>query len=92
MNTHPSLDLLLVFAQTVQGDDNEVAHLDFLKVRKLLHEHVWQSVILKHNVPVVSDRDCRGYDPGVMHVLTFHTVKPYGNSCKRLSAALLPLK
>ena len=32
MYSHPSLDLLLVFAQTVQGNDNEIALLDFLKV------------------------------------------------------------
>ena len=92
MYPHPSFDLLLVFAQTVQGNDNEIALLNFLKVRKLLHEHVRQSVILKHNVPVVTDRDCRGYDPRMMHVLAFHTVKSNGNSCKRLTATLLPLK
>ena len=92
MDTYPTLDLLLVFADGIQRYNNEVTSFDLGKVRKFFNEHVRQSVILKHNVPVVTDRDCRGYDPRMMHVLAFHTVKSNGNSCKRLTATLLPLK
>ena len=92
VNPYPPLDLLLILSQSIQRDDYEIALLDTVKVGKLFNEHVGKSVIFQNDIPVVTNGDCRGYYPSVMHVLILHTVETNGNSGKRLTAALLPLK
>ena len=89
---YPTLDMLLILSQSIQRDDYEIAPLDTVKVGQVFHEHVGKSVILQNDIPIVTDRDCRGYNPSVMHVLILHTVETNGNSRKSLTAALLPLK
>jgi len=65
---------------------------DAVKVLQPLHEHIGQTVILQHHIPVVADGDGRGHHPGGVKVLLLHPVKPGGDGGQRLAAALFPLE
>ena len=81
VHSYPALDLLLILTQSIECKDNEVALFDLIKVGKLLQKDVGKTVVFQYDIPVVTNRDCRGYDPRVMDVLTFHSVKSNCNSC-----------
>ena len=71
---YPPLDLFPVLPQGIECHNDNIAAADTLKILQPLYKYIGQPVIGQHHIPVVPDGDCRGYYPGMMNTLPFHTI------------------
>ena len=92
MELHPFLDLPAILGHLIEGHQDKIPWADALQILQALHEHIGQTVIFQHHIPVVADGDGRGNDPGAVKPLLFHAVHPCGDGRQRFPAALLPLE